>query len=144
MYVTIHVESHTFLGIIQYSIHMVEEGSMQQRFFGMNNKVSSMEKKLGTFESQLRIIEEDSIDKHREAMEQIKEFKNSIAGIQEQISDFQEQIERLSDRLGEFASRENVKVLEKYINLWSPLDFVTRKEAQEIVHNSIPKSRRIK
>ncbi|MBI4448282.1 hypothetical protein HY643_04840, partial [Candidatus Woesearchaeota archaeon] len=34
--------------------------------------------------------------------------------------------------LTSFAKKENVKVLEKYINLWNPLNFVTREEAKRI------------
>jgi len=38
-----------------------------------------------------------------------------------------------------FAKKEQLKVLEKYINLWNPLNFVTTKEVEKIIEEKLKK-----
>ena len=38
-----------------------------------------------------------------------------------------------------FAKKNDIKVLEKYINLWNPLDFVTEEEVEMIVEKKLNK-----
>ena len=43
------------------------------------------------------------------------------------------------DKAFECAKKEHVKVLEKYINMWEPVNFVTKKDVEDIVKNMLKK-----
>ena len=46
-------------------------------------------------------------------------------------------VKHLSEEAGKFAKDSDVKVLEKYIKLWSPLRFVTEKEVQQMISEAL-------
>ena len=41
-----------------------------------------------------------------------------------------------------FANKQKVKALEKYINVWNPLNFVTEKEVLNIIEQEVGKNRK--
>ena len=69
-----------------------------------------------------------------------KNISNDLNSINEEIKEIKQSIESLkitsSNLLKElefFARKEHVKVLEKYINMWNPLKFVTEQEVLDII-----------
>jgi len=114
-----------------------------RRFFSFSNRISAIEKKTNSIDDQLQIIEADSIEKHKEALKSLRSVKDEMASFGEEIAQFRDLAERMTARLGEFASKESVKVLEKYINMWRPIDFVTRKEVEELIETAKPAKKKV-
>ena len=61
--------------------------------------------------------------------EDLKEIKNNMFQIKETIRHTVKEMEF-------FARKEHLKVLEKYINLWNPLNFVTEEEVLTLIEKS--------
>ena len=53
--------------------------------------------------------------------------------IRKEIDEIKEKVIDIVAELESAAKREEVKVLEKYINFWNPVKFVTQNEAEAIV-----------
>ncbi len=62
----------------------------------------------------------------------IKEIKTELFNIKETLKQVIEETQRL-------ARKEDVKVLEKYINLWNPMNFVSEKEVKIIIEQNLRK-----
>ena len=113
---------------------MVEEAAAHSRkFFDIGSKLAAIERKINSQFDQLKIIEEDSIEKHRETLKQIGDLKTDLIEFEKRVEELNNLVERSNARLNEFASKEKVKVLEKYINLWSPIKFITRPEVEALI-----------
>ena len=65
----------------------------------------------------------------------------SITEIKKEINELKDNMLRLVKELETFAKRENVDILRKYIDLWSPVNFVTKNEVEDIVRETIDKLR---
>lgn len=70
--------------------------------------------------------------KIRSIEQEIKETKKEIFGMKEALKDMIKEIQA-------FAKKTDVKVLEKYINLWNPLNFVTDKEVKKLIKEELKK-----
>tara|TARA_Y100000310_G_scaffold323474_1_gene383837 strand:- start:491 stop:931 length:441 start_codon:yes stop_codon:yes gene_type:complete len=117
---------------------MAEPGSeLQRRFHSFSNRIASIEKRINSIDHELQIIETDSVEKHKEVLKVVRGVKDDIARFSEEIAESKKFIGRVNQRLGEFASRESVKILEKYINMWSPIKHVTRKEVQAMIEDAL-------
>ena len=56
-----------------------------------------------------------------------------------QISALKETITIVSKEMSFFARKESIKELEKYINLWHPLNFTTEEEVRKIMREELKK-----
>ncbi len=110
--------------------------------FAMQRQMMAFERQLKLFESQLdnlrehlEFIDKDLVEKHRAALDQIKSVTDELEAFKSESDNIKKSLARVSDRTSSFASRDSVKVLEKYINLWEPLNYVTREEVEKIIGN---------
>lgn len=116
---------------------MVDETqSVPSRYYDFSEKLSSIERKMNSVFDQLKIVEQDSIEKHKEVLKQLETAKDEVSSFEKKLGELNDNIDRLNERFGEFASKEKVKVLEKYINLWDPIKFVTRQEVESLLEQT--------
>jgi len=73
-------------------------------------------------------------------IDEFKLFNNSFETLTEEMRLMRKDLEEVrkvtKDILlasKQFADKKNVRVLEKYINLWNPLNFVTEKDVQKLI-----------
>ena len=108
----------------------------RRQLFDVNSRISRIEKRMNTIGDELHIVRSDAIDKHKAALKQISDVKVEVARLGKEIIEAKKLMERTTHLLGEFASKESVKVLEKYINMWRPMEYITRQEAEALITNT--------
>lgn len=113
--------------------------------------VQDLNDKIGSLTARLRIMEERSSNTRRkiQLIEQdiLSERKKSVQEFQATIKDMTEikkEIDLLKSKLVLVikelklsAKREDVLVLQKYLNLWEPVHFVTQNEVEKMVARAV-------
>ena len=87
----------------------------------------------------LHVTEQNMLDKHKLFTTEIRTIMSDIGDIKKEVSNIKERILELIREFENTAKREDVKVLDRYINLWNPVKFVTQKEVQDIVKEMLEK-----
>ncbi len=80
-----------------------------------------------------QMIEHNMITNHKKLLSEIKYVNEEIADIKREFEELKAHVRSFSRELQESAKKEDVQVLERYINLWQPVEFVTRNEVEKIV-----------
>ena len=81
-----------------------------------------------------QVTEENIIAKNKHFSADIKTLTSDINEIRKEIQELKEKLLLVIRELQTVARKEDVKVLEKYINLWNPLQFVTHNEVEQIIN----------
>jgi hypothetical protein len=76
------------------------------------------------------MIETNLVDKHKSATSGLLELNTQTKEFNSQINDLKNEIMRMSAQLGNFATKQDVQVLERYINFWNPLDISKGKKSE--------------
>jgi hypothetical protein len=87
--------------------------------------------------SHLELIDNSVVDKHKEVISEMRDVEDGMRSLRADIDMLKDLTERISKRMEALASREEVKVLQRYVELWQPLQFVTRSEVKTIVQNAL-------
>src|SRR3989344_8887061 len=81
-----------------------------------------LENKYSLYGERLLIVNKNTIEEFRKLSREMKQLQQDIKEIREEIEKIKETSKNIVRELQSFAKKENVKVLEKYINLWNPID----------------------
>jgi septal ring factor EnvC (AmiA/AmiB activator) len=98
----------------------------------LNRRASLIEDRLSDLGDHLDMIETNLVDKHKSATSGLSDLNNQTKDFNSQINDLKTEIMRMNAQLGNFATKQDVQVLERYINFWNPLDISKgKKQASE-------------
>ena len=87
----------------------------------------------------LQVTEENMIAKNKHYSAEIKTLASDLTEIRKEIQELKDKLILVIRELQTVARKEEVKVLEKYINLWNPIKFVTQNEVEQIINEILDK-----
>lgn len=109
-------------------------------FSAVTNDINNVSRRLRLLEESFtnmrrsqQVTEQNMLLKHKNFATEVKTINSEITDLRSEISDAKDKILMLVEELKTAAKRDELKILEKYINLWNPVKFVTQNEVEEIV-----------
>ena len=124
---------------------MVEQ--YQEQYSEINelgSRIRILEGKYTLIRERIFLINQNMVDAHKKLTIDFKVLESDIKEIKSDIFTIKETLRHLIKELDSFAKKENFKVLEKYINLWNPLKFVSEQEVLDLIKKNVKKSGRKK
>ena len=113
---------------------------------GVTSDVNTLSRRLRLLEegfTNLRrffqVTEENIIAKNKHFSAEIKTLTSDINEIRKEIQELKDKLLLVIKELQTVARKEDVKVLEKYINLWNPIKFVSQNEVEQIINEILEK-----
>ncbi|MBL7054263.1 hypothetical protein ISS05_00730 [Candidatus Woesearchaeota archaeon] len=106
----------------------------------MNNlerRLKVLEEAFTNIRKGLQVAEQNMLSKNKTSSTDIKTLTSDINEIRKEMLDMKEKILMIVKDLEGAAKINEVKVLEKYINLWNPVKFVTQNEVERIIDEKI-------
>ncbi len=103
-------------------------------------RLRSMESKHLLLSEQVLVINKNMIGEHKQLSKQMQLMNEELRESRNDMFRLKEAILDLSKEMQKFARKDKVAVLEKYIDLWNPLHFVTEEEVRKIVRKEYGKT----
>ena len=69
--------------------------------------------------------------------ESVKLLTDEVSELKSQLSEIKDEMKLIISELKATAKKEDVEMLDKYINLWEPLNFVTQRDVDIIVKRAL-------
>ncbi len=88
-------------------------------------------------QTELKVIEENMIKKNKKLIIDIKTLTSDLNEMKKEINEIKDTVLRIIKEFQGFAKKEDVRVLEKYIEMWEPVNFVTHKEIDDIINEKL-------
>ena len=116
----------------------------------------TLSRKVGDFLSRLRLLEEryanlrrehqttnqNMIENHQHLTKQQRKLSDTLRDLKRELNDLKEQLGTMQGELADAASAHDLKILEKYLEFWQPLDFITRHEAERLISEAASGARK--
>ena len=104
-----------------------------QAFNEIANRIRVLEGRGNVFSEKLLVMNQNMIGEYEKTMSELKKVRQEIINLKEDIGKVKNVVKHFSEEASKFARQDDVKVLQKYVNYWNPLNFVTEKEVENIV-----------
>ncbi len=101
-----------------------------------------LESRYSILRERLLVVNQNLISHYRNLYQEIKHLKDDMKEVKTDIFEMKEALRNVIEDLQSCAKKENLKVVEKYINLWNPLNFVTEEEVLELIKRGGKNSRK--
>jgi len=110
----------------------------------LSRRLRLLEESVTNLRRSSQVIEQNMLSKNKTYNTEIKTINSDISEIKREIAEVKEKMLDMLKEVRECARRDELKVLEKYINFWNPVKFVTQNEVEIIVNDIIKKNMPIK
>ncbi len=98
-------------------------------------RIRSLEERVNNLRKSFQVTEQNIIEVNKKLNEETSTQNSEILDMKRDISQMKNKMELVIKELMLTAKKEDVDVINKYLNLWKPIDFVTRSEIKKIVRS---------
>jgi len=118
-----------------------QETNLANLLSDLNARVRIPEEKYNLFGERLILINQNMVDEYKKITRQVKTQDAETKELKKEIFHLKEIIKELVKEMSNFAKKDSLKILEKYINLWNPLHFVTSNEVEKMIDKKLEEKR---
>ncbi len=115
----------------------------QDPFSFIRNSVNDVERRLRVLEERysnlrkkIQITDQNMLDQEGHSTKEIKVLSETVVSLKFQVEEIAEKLAIFNSEFENVAKKRELMVLEKYLDMWQPMNFVTRHEFSEILQKS--------
>ncbi len=112
---------------------------MQERLNELGSRIAVLEERAANLRKNGRLTEQSLISYDQETRAGLKALNERLTELARKVEEVHEKIDAISAELSGVAKRHEITVLERYLDLWQPLSFVTRDEAKLLLQDALAK-----
>jgi predicted transcriptional regulator len=106
----------------------------------LNNRLRILEERYSTNRERMFVMNQNMIDHYKRTNSELSAINEDIKELKGDIFTVKETVKHLVQELENFARKDQLKVLEKYINMWNPFNFVTEEEVLKLIEKKRQKN----
>jgi len=97
----------------------------------LDRRLRTLEERYSNLRKKLQLSDENLLDAERTFSKELKDFNDESLELKKQVNEFSEKVGMLGSEMENVAQKSDLKVVEKYLDMWNPNNFVTRTELKE-------------
>jgi hypothetical protein len=100
------------------------------------SRLAVLEERAANLRKKTQMTEQSLIDYEQEARADLQALTERLTELARKVDEVQEKINAMAGELANVVKKNELTVLERYLDLWQPLDFVTRDEAKLLIEEA--------
>lgn len=114
-----------------------QQQSLQDFLLDVSSRVRALEGRYNLLRDRVLLINNNMISEYKKVLGEIKVLNSDIKEIKTELFNIKETLKHVIAEIERTARKEDVKLLEKYINLWNPMNFVSETDVKKIVEETL-------
>ncbi len=98
-----------------------------------NQKLRILEERYLNLSKKFQITDENLIVSNKRVTDEVRALGKDMTEIKNTFADIDTKLRLMSDELTMCARKSDIAYIKRYVELWQPLNFVTKKEAEKII-----------
>jgi len=97
-------------------------------------RIRVLESKYDNLRDRMILVNENLVGEYKKLSDDIKVLDSELKDLKKDIFEMKDALRHILTELQHFARKEHFQVLEKYINMWNPFNFVTEGEVLKLIN----------
>jgi len=115
------------------------EGLTPTQLNELIRRLKILEERYTNLQTRSQLTEQNMLSRNRSVATEIKTINLDIHEIKREVEEIKNRILMIIKELQASARKEELKILERYVNMWEPVKFVTHNEVEEVVKEILAK-----
>lgn len=107
--------------------------SLRQEVNSLSRRVREIEERYTNIRKKVNVIDMNLLSQSKKNNTEIKVIYSELNDLKSILDDFDNKMLLIVKEIRQTAKGEDVRVLQRYIDMWEPIKFVTRREVERIV-----------
>ena len=108
----------------------------------INSKFRNLESKNNMLAENLLVVNQNTIEEYKRIYKEIEIINTDIKSLREDLFNLKQTLKGFLNEVDFFAKKNDIKVLEKYINLWNPIEFVKEDDVDKLIEEKLNKMKK--
>ncbi len=122
-----HEASHAGAGIADLS----------NQLNNLSRRLRVLEERYNNLKKDAQLTEQSLLKSSKDVNRDIQTIHSSLADERSEFLDLKDKVKLIVKELKACAKSEDVQVLQKYIDMWEPINFVTRNELDKLIQETV-------
>jgi predicted nucleic acid-binding Zn-ribbon protein len=101
----------------------------------LDRRLRILEERYSNLRKKIQLTDHNLIESEKSFGKELRTFNEDIMKLKRNTNEFDEKIVIFDTEMQNVAQKTDLKILEKYLAMWDPQMFVTRKELREYLKN---------
>ncbi|HDD05243.1 MAG TPA: hypothetical protein ENF51_02010 [Candidatus Aenigmarchaeota archaeon] len=110
---------------------------LYQQVNQLMSRVRLLEERYDQLSTKIKIVDESSLKRYKEIKEMISDFNADVDELRKLVKELETVVKNIIKELENVAKVQDVKVLERYINLLDPTRYLTKEEAIQLIRKEM-------
>ncbi len=110
---------------------------LQENVTETASRLAILEERLANLRKKEQLTEQNLITYGRETRMDLKALSETLTDLSRKVQEVKETIDAMAGELSTAVQKHEFMVLERYLDLWQPLSFVTREEAKLLIRDAL-------
>jgi|FLOH01.1.fsa_nt_gi septation ring formation regulator EzrA len=106
---------------------------ISQRVSMISSQLRVLEERYSNVRKKTQMTDQNLLDFEKEIKQETNGLSKDLLEIKRNLSDMNEKLTMMGSELQSTVKQSELKTVEKYVDLWQPLNFVTREEFKRYV-----------
>ena len=107
----------------------------------LSGRLRVIEERIDNLRRKGQVTDHNMLMHNKKIAGNIRDLDSDIKELRMDMEDLRSVIQQIISEMKKFASRNDVDIIKKYVDLWEPLNFVSRREVENIVRENIAEIR---
>ncbi|MFT4250004.1 MAG: hypothetical protein ACMXYD_01440 [Candidatus Woesearchaeota archaeon] len=103
----------------------------------LQRRLRVLEERYTTLRRKGQLLDENYLDTEKELREEVKGIDEEIVELHRMLADIDDKLDRFLEQVKKAASREDVLIIKKYLELFHPMQYLTQEEARRLVEKQL-------
>ncbi|MBW2987288.1 hypothetical protein KY336_01945 [Candidatus Woesearchaeota archaeon] len=125
------------LGLKKKPVEPAIPMELQEKMNNMDRRIRILEDRYNNLKREMQFADTNIIRNKQDLSKEAKALDSEVNEIQQTIHELNDKVSEITKELQTCAKLADLKVLEKYVDMWQPVQFITREQALKFIEEKL-------
>lgn len=108
-----------------------------QELSALSGRMRVLEERLYNLRRKTQLTDQNLLSHNKKIVKEFKDLNAEMKDMRMDMEDLRTVIQQIINEMKKFAAKNELETLRRYIDLWEPLEFMRREEAEKLIKDTI-------
>ncbi|MEM2089550.1 MAG: hypothetical protein QXL88_00435 [Candidatus Pacearchaeota archaeon] len=98
-----------------------------------STRISDLEERIKLMHDRISILDQTMLKQNQRVMQELKLINEEISVLKEKVDKLEEAVQHIISESQEFARKEELMTIEKFMKMWEPMNFATLDDVRKMI-----------